>query len=65
MAYELAILREPGDASVFDLSGDVVTNHDVVRAIKRVVPGARLSVGGTHLKIVAASEATSTRHFQI
>jgi nucleoside-diphosphate-sugar epimerase len=53
MAYELAILREPGGAFVFNLSGDVVTNHDVVAAIKRVVPSARLSVRGTPLMLVA------------
>jgi hypothetical protein len=43
MAYELAILREPGGAFVFNLSGDVVTNHDVVlqsNALRRV-PGSR------------------------
>jgi UDP-glucose 4-epimerase len=53
MAYELAILREPGGAFVFNPSGDVVTNHDVVAAIKRVAPSARLSVCGTPLMIVA------------
>jgi nucleoside-diphosphate-sugar epimerase len=52
-ACELAILREPSGAFVFNFSGDVVTNNDVVAAIKRVEPGAKLTVGSADLMIVA------------
>lgn len=45
-AYEIATLREPDGAHVVNMVGEVASNDDVVAAIKRVVPDARITVSG-------------------
>jgi UDP-glucose 4-epimerase len=52
-AYVLALLRTPHGAHVANLVGRVASNEDVVAAIKRVVPNARIDVAGPPLSIVA------------
>ena len=48
-AYEAALLREPDGAHVFNLPGEVVSNDDVVAAVRAVVPDARIGIDGPEL----------------
>ena len=45
-AYEAALLREPDGAHVFNMPGEVVSNDDVIAAIRAVVPDARIGTEG-------------------
>ena len=45
-AYERAMLRDPDGAHVVNMVGEVASNDDVVAAIMRVVPEARISILG-------------------
>jgi UDP-glucose 4-epimerase len=45
-AYEAALRREPHGAHVFNLPGEVVSNEDVVTAVRAVVPNARIAIDG-------------------
>ena len=51
-AYAMALMREPDGAHVANLVGPTATNDDVVRAIRRVVPDARIDVAGPPLPFV-------------
>lgn len=53
VAYVMALLRPPHGAHVINLVGTVASNEDVVLAIKRIVPEARIDVAGPPLQIVA------------
>ncbi|OAE98945.1 nucleoside-diphosphate sugar epimerase [Bradyrhizobium centrolobii] len=48
-AYEAALLREPDGAHVFNLPGEVVSNDDVVAAVRTVVPDAKIGIDGPEL----------------
>jgi UDP-glucose 4-epimerase len=50
-AYEMALLREPEGAHVFNLVGVPASNEDVIKAIRRIIPGANLKVAGPLLPI--------------
>jgi len=60
-AYEMALMREPGGAHVFNMPGEVVSNDDVIAAIRAVVPDAKISAGGPPLPIVADIEQGNLR----
>ncbi|MDA9542445.1 nucleoside-diphosphate sugar epimerase [Bradyrhizobium sp. CCBAU 21362] len=45
-AYYAALRREPHGAHVFNLPGEVVSNDDVVAAVRDVVPGAKIGIDG-------------------
>lgn len=51
-AYEAALLREPDGAHVFNLPGEVVSNDDVVAAVRAVVPDAKIGIDGPALPFV-------------
>ena len=48
-AYEAALLRDPDGAHVFNLPGEVVSNDDVVAAVRAVVPDAKIGIDGPEL----------------
>ncbi|MDE2363435.1 MAG: NAD-dependent epimerase/dehydratase family protein [Hyphomicrobiales bacterium] len=48
-AYEAALLRAPDGAHVFNINGASATNDDVISAIRRIVPDARLACRGPAL----------------
>ncbi|MGY4225096.1 UDP-glucose 4-epimerase [Bradyrhizobium sp. USDA 4503] len=48
-AYEAALAREPCEALIFNLPGEVGSNDDVVAAIQAVVPKAKIDVRGPTL----------------
>ncbi|WP_245285224.1 NAD(P)-dependent oxidoreductase [Bradyrhizobium sp. WSM3983] len=52
-AYEAALRREPHGAHVFNLPGEVVSNEDVVAAVRAVVPNARIAIDGPVLPFAA------------
>jgi UDP-glucose 4-epimerase len=58
-AYEAALLRQPDGAHVFNNPGVTVDNEDVVAAIARVVPDARITVNGPPLSIIADIDPTN------
>ncbi|RXG99362.1 NAD-dependent epimerase/dehydratase family protein [Bradyrhizobium zhanjiangense] len=45
-AYAAALRREPDGALVFNLPGEVVSNDDVVAAVRAVVPEAKIGIDG-------------------
>ncbi|MGJ5176306.1 NAD-dependent epimerase/dehydratase family protein [Bradyrhizobium oligotrophicum] len=45
-AYEAALRREPDGALVFNLPGEVVSNDDVVAAVRAAVPDAKIGIEG-------------------
>jgi UDP-glucose 4-epimerase len=47
----MALLREPEGAHVFNLVGVPASNEDVIKAIRRIIPGAHLKVAGPVLPI--------------
>jgi UDP-glucose 4-epimerase len=60
-AFEMALLREPDGAHVFNLVGEVVSNEDVVAAIREVVPDAAVGIHGPGLPIVSDIEEGDLR----
>jgi UDP-glucose 4-epimerase len=60
-AFEMALLREPDGAHVFNLVGEVASNEDVVAAIREVVPGAAVGINGPGLPIVSDIEEGDLR----
>lgn len=48
-AYEAALLRAPDGAHVFNLNGVSASSEDVAEEIRRIAPGARISVEGPAL----------------
>lgn len=60
-AFEMALLREPDGAHVFNLVGEVVSNEDVVAAIREVVPDAAVGFHGPSLPIVSDIEEGDLR----
>lgn len=45
-AYEEALRRDPDGAHVFNLPGEVVSNDDVVAAVRAVIPNACIDIEG-------------------
>jgi UDP-glucose 4-epimerase len=60
-AFEMALLREPDGAHVFNLVGEVASNEDVVAAIREVVPDAAVGIHGPGLPIVSDIEEGDLR----
>jgi nucleoside-diphosphate-sugar epimerase len=60
-AYEMALLRDPEGAHVFNMVGEVVSNQDVIEAIRAVVPDAKIGAGGPDLPIVSDIEEGDLR----
>jgi len=60
-AYEMALQREPDGAHVFNMPGEVVSNDDVIAAIRAVVPDAKIGAGGPPLPIVSDIEQGDLR----
>jgi UDP-glucose 4-epimerase len=60
-AFEMALLREPDGAHVFNLVGEVASNEDVVAAIREVVPDAAVGFHGPGLPIVSDIEEGDLR----
>jgi UDP-glucose 4-epimerase len=60
-AFEMALLREPDGAHVFNLVGEVASNEDVVAAIREVVPDAAVGINGPGLPIVSDIEEGDLR----
>jgi nucleoside-diphosphate-sugar epimerase len=60
-AYEIALVREPDGAHVFNLPGEVVSNDDVIAAIRAVEPDAAIGAGGPPLPIVSDIEQGDLR----
>ena len=60
-AFEMALLREPDGAHVFNLVGEVASNGDVVAAIREVVPDAAVGFHGPGLPIVSDIEEGDLR----
>jgi UDP-glucose 4-epimerase len=58
-AYEAALLRQPEGAHVLNNAGDVASNDEVVAAIRRVVPDARITVRGPPLSIIPEIDPSS------
>jgi UDP-glucose 4-epimerase len=57
-AYEAALLRQPDGAHVFNNPGETVANEDVVAAIRKCVPDARITVSGPPLSIIPEIDAS-------
>jgi UDP-glucose 4-epimerase len=49
-AYEAALMREPDGAHVFNMPGEVASNHQVIAEIRRIVPGAKIDIAGPALQ---------------
>ncbi len=60
-AYEMALLRQPDRAHVFNLVGEVASNDAFIAAIRDVVPGAAIGISGPPLPIVADVEEGELR----
>lgn len=60
-AYEMALLRQPDAAHVFNLVGDVASNDDFIAAIRDIVPGAAIGVSGPPLPIASEVEEGELR----
>ena len=45
-AYEAALERMPDGAHVFNLPGEVVSNDDVVAAVRAIIPNAKIGIDG-------------------
>jgi UDP-glucose 4-epimerase len=64
-AFEMALLREPDGAHVFNLVGEVVSNEDVIAAIREIMPDAAIGIDGPGLPIVADIEEGGLRKILI
>lgn len=64
-AFEMALLRDPDGAHVFNLVGEVASNEDVVAAIRGVVPDANIGIEGPGLPITSVIEEGDLRQVLI
>ena len=64
-AFEMALMREPDGAHVFNLVGEVASNEDVVAAIGEVVPDAKIGIKGPGLPITSSIEEGNLRQVLI